>query len=310
MTHIRKKQSLVFGLILVALFYIFYEIFVPVSVSNTSFVIGEGESLSRISLRLSEAGLIRSPLLFRTYLSFLKKDRSVGLGEYLFNDGLTLPQLIKRLTEGVPDKPLVKFTIPEGTTVRGVANVVFQANPNITPDTFLREVSRQNAYGKLYPDTYFFLPSSTSSAIVSMLEGTYNKHLQEVENTTSIYYESRNHNLEQLKVSEADRENYMLTLASIVQGEASDQEDMYVIAAILWKRLLLGMPLQVDVAKETYTKKGLPKLPINNPSVAALQAVYTLRKTDYLYYITGTDGLMHYAKTFDEHKKNIQKYLR
>jgi UPF0755 protein len=101
-----------------------------------------------------------------------------------------------------------------------------------------------------------------------------------------------------------------VVLASILEGEAKSLEDMKVVSGILQKRMKMGMALQVDVAPETYKVRGLPRTPINNPGVNALDAALHPTETEYLYYITGNDGKMYYAKTFTEHKKNIQKYLK
>jgi UPF0755 protein len=60
----------------------------------------------------------------------------------------------------------------------------------------------------------------------------------------------------------------------------------------------------------SYTTKGLPFMPINNPGVIAVDAVLHPVETSYLYYITGNDGKMYYARTFNEHRRNILKYLK
>ena len=104
--------------------------------------------------------------------------------------------------------------------------------------------------------------------------------------------------------------NEELVLASIIEGEAKSLEDMRMISGILKERIRIHMPLQVDVASVTYEVKGLPKEPINNPGENAFYAVRNPVKSQYLYYITGKDGKMYYAKTFDEHKANIKKYLK
>ena len=102
----------------------------------------------------------------------------------------------------------------------------------------------------------------------------------------------------------------VIILASILEGEAKTHEDMRIISGILIKRMLEGMALQVDVAPSTYKSRGLPDAPINNPGLVALYAALHPETSPYLYYLTGNDGTMHYAKTFTEHKENITKYLR
>jgi UPF0755 protein len=121
-------------------------------------------------------------------------------------------------------------------------------------------------------------------------------------------------------------------MASILEREAQSPDDMRIVSGILWHRIALGMPLQVDAAfgyahgadgyaptvhdlttdspYNTYLRKGLPPTPIANPGLAALQAAVTPTSTPYLYYLTGSDGQMHYAVTFDQHKKNTAQYLK
>ena len=105
-------------------------------------------------------------------------------------------------------------------------------------------------------------------------------------------------------------EQAIITLASILEGEAKTEVDMKIVSGVLQKRLAMGMRLQVDVAPVTYDKTGLPDVPIASPGIMALTAAFNPIVTNYTYYLTGKDGTMHYAKTFEEHKKNIAKYLR
>ena len=121
-------------------------------------------------------------------------------------------------------------------------------------------------------------------------------------------------------------------MASLVEKEARTIASRRLVAGILWNRLELGMPLQVDAVfgyifnRETYSPsfadlttespynlylhKGLPPGPINNPGLDALGATLNPTKTDYLYYLTGTDNLMHYATTYAGHLANQRKYLQ
>ncbi|MBP9816793.1 MAG: endolytic transglycosylase MltG, partial [Candidatus Pacebacteria bacterium] len=103
------------------------------------------------------------------------------------------------------------------------------------------------------------------------------------------------------------------------------------VSGILWNRIELGMPLQVDAVfgyiqdtqtyspsfddleiespYNTYRNKGLPPGPIANPGVNSILAAVTPTKTEYLYYLTGRDGKMYYAETFEAHKANRARYL-
>ena len=98
-------------------------------------------------------------------------------------------------------------------------------------------------------------------------------------------------------------------MASIIEKEARTNTDKKIISGILWNRYALGMPLQVDVARETYTQKGLPPTPICNPGLESIKAALEPTKTNYLYYLTGKDSLMHYSATFIGHQANVRKYL-
>jgi UPF0755 protein len=125
----------------------------------------------------------------------------------------------------------------------------------------------------------------------------------------------------------------VITMASIIEDEASGgNEEKQIISGILWKRLDMGMLLQVDATlryvngKEskdltltdlaadheynTYVHKGLPPTPIGNPGVDAIRAALNPKDSIYYFYLHDKDGGVHYAKTFEEHKKNIAAYLK
>jgi UPF0755 protein len=122
-----------------------------------------------------------------------------------------------------------------------------------------------------------------------------------------------------------------LTMASIIEKETRHAEDRAIVSDILWRRWAAQMALQVDSSvhyavdktgdvfttdKErsidsfwnTYKYPGLPPGPICNPSVESIKAALNPEKNSYWYFLTGKDGVMHYAKTLDEHNRN-KKYL-
>ena len=105
-------------------------------------------------------------------------------------------------------------------------------------------------------------------------------------------------------------EKEIIIMASIIEREAKGDTDRGIISGILWKRIQIGMPLQVDSAPETYKTKGLPDSPIGNPGLKAIEAAINPQSSSYLYYLHDKDGNIHYAKTFAEHEVNIEKYLK
>ena len=287
--------------IIIIIFIFVYGYYITCTTSKNfpvggNFVVEEDESLRSVSYRLENEHFIRSALWFRVWVSFLNRDRQVQLGGYSFTQPLTLGAVVKKLVYTQPDTPLISVTIPEGSTTYEVAMLVKKVLPNFSIDIFGEKVFAKNADGKLFPSTYFLLPSSNEERILDIMMNTFDKKYTENFKDTEILLPLRN-------------KEDVIVLASILEGEAKTKEDMQKVSGILLKRLSIGMALQVDVAKETYKTIGLPTQPINNPGLVSLYAVLNPINTPYLYYVTGKDGTMHYAKTFTEHKANIKKYL-
>ena len=124
----------------------------------------------------------------------------------------------------------------------------------------------------------------------------------------------------------------VITMASIIEREASDTEDRKIISGILWKRVEAGMALQadatltyitgngtfalsaddlaVDSPYNTYKYPGLPVGPISNPGLDAILAAIYPKASPFWFYLHDKAGNPHYSKTFEEHKINKEKYLR
>ena len=120
-------------------------------------------------------------------------------------------------------------------------------------------------------------------------------------------------------------------IASLLEREAVSLEDKRIVAGILYNRIDVGMRLDVDAtvsymkgdwrAPITYedlqrdspynTRKnlGLPPGPICNPGLVSLEAAMSPAPSSYLYYLTGNNGHMYYAKTLEEHNVNKEKFL-
>ncbi|MDQ5957572.1 MAG: hypothetical protein QG614_547 [Patescibacteria group bacterium] len=251
--------------------------------SHSVFQVQKGETLIKVADKLYAEDIVRSPTLFKVLYTIKKgNNHLISYGEYNFSDkSYNLLEVVNKFVKG-PDRSGTPITFPEGFTNEEMANKL-QKDLDLNKDEFI-EYS-ENLQGRLFPETYFFVKGMTVKNIVD-------KMLQEFDNRVG-------------QISHQD-----LVLASIVEGEAKTVEDMKIVAGILQERQRIGMPLQVDVAMETYKTIELPLIPINNPGLNAIEAVRHPVNTEYLYYITGNDGKMYYAKTYEKHKDNIEKYLK
>jgi len=128
-----------------------------------------------------------------------------------------------------------------------------------------------------------------------------------------------------------------LKIASLISREAAGTEDMKLISGIIWNRLDKNMPLQIDATMQytlgknsdgswwgninldekqsdspynSYLNKGLPPTPICSPNIDAIEAALDPDETDCLYYLHDNLRQIHCAKTYEEHKANIEKYLK
>ena len=192
-------------------------------------------------------------------------------GRYIFTQPIPLWEVVTRMAKGEYGTKVRKVTIPEGSSNAEISKIV--------------GVSLGHSYqGYLFPDTYFFDQYSTDDEIRAIMMANFQAKVIP-------------------PISFGD-----LILASLVEEEASSTLDRKLIAGILEKRLKLGMPLQVDVALETYDRIGLPDEPIVNPGLDAIDAVRNPTSSKYLYYLSDKEGITHYAVTFEEHKRNRERY--
>lgn len=266
------------------------------------FKIQNEESLGTISERLEQEGIINSALLLRLYLSWQRIDTKLSAGEFHFLSPISLRDVAWQIIRK-PSKPLYTVTVPEGSDDTEVISYFVSKNNTLSAEKFKQAIESREATGYLFPDTYFLSGKESENQIVEKLISNFREKYGERYSSAS-----GTPSAEEMLHDTTIKKH--VSLASILEGEANTEYDMQIIAGILLKREKLGMRLQVDAAKETYKTKGIPVTPINNPGLMSLRAAQNPIETPYLYYITGKDGKMYYAKTFTEHRKNIVKYLK
>ncbi|MDO8589937.1 MAG: endolytic transglycosylase MltG [bacterium] len=263
----------------------------PFSFPSGSIVtIPEGVGLYTLAERLREDRVIRSPFWFRMVAIMLGGEREMKAGQYFMSHPQNTLVIAWRVFHGDYDIETVKLTIPEGFTVEKISELFDERFSFFDHADFLALAPE----GYLFPDTYFMPVTATASSTIKLLNDNFIRKI--VSSTSGI-------------ASSGRTLGEVIIMASLLEAEAKTKEEREIASDILWKRLKLSMPLQVDSETGTYEFVGLPESPINNPGLVSIEAALHPTSTPYLYFLTDKEGTMHYAKTFDGHKKNIIKYL-
>jgi UPF0755 protein len=253
----------------------------------------QGKSLRNLSATLQKEHLIKSRVAFEIFVIIYGGEKHLVPGDYLFKNKTLVFEVARRISMGEYGLPPIKVTIPEGFNNTQISIAFGSKLPSFNKDNFL--TLARNKQGYLFPDTYFFLTTNNEENVIKLMSENYEKKITPLLPT-----------IKQLGKSEKE----IITMASIIEGEAKGNTDRGVISGILWKRIGLGMLLQVDTASSTYKIKGLPDAPISNPGIAAIKAAMYPSVSPYIYYLHDASGNIHYAKTFEEHKANKLKYLK
>ncbi len=307
-----------------------------------AFTVEPGESIPSIARRLEQAGLITNAKLFRRYLRYRHLDTKVQAGQFQLSPRMTMMEIALRLQRGYT--PGVLVTIPEGWRAEQIADMLTRAEV-MDGAAFLRLVRAGRAAadtlgsyafladlppdasleGYLFPDTYELPEQPTPEDLLRrMLDNFAQKAAPLLSNNP--YPDGLN-------------THEVLTLASIVEREAVLPEERPWIAGVYLNRLRKGMRLEadptvqyaigyqpntsqwwktpvsleeyaaVDSPYNTYLYAGLPPGPICNPGLDAIRAVLAPAESDYLYFVARGDGSHAFARTYEEHRQNVRKYL-
>ncbi len=287
--------------------------------------IKKGESVVDIARTLSDKRLIRDQNAFIVYAKLGPAHGYLTAGTYELKPSQTTIQMVGLIHAG----KIASRTIPirEGLNINEMAAQV-KLSGFATAESFIaatkdqydnkilsvRPAGTTSLEGLLAPGTYTMIINQTPHALVSQM-------LEHFDATTAQYQNQK---------APQDLTFYQaLTLASLVELEAGNAEDRKLIAGVFYNRLKAGMKLQTDTSigyavghknvtatdtnvdspYNTYKFAGLPPTPICSPGLTALDAVYNPTPSNYLFFIGGNDGKVHYATTYAEHQANIAKYL-
>jgi UPF0755 protein len=282
--------------------------------SGQDIVIEKGAALPAIAAELANEEVIKQPLLFEAVMRAIGGAGRIQAGPYQFATPANLITVVDHLLTGNSGIPEIHITFIEGSSVRIMALLVAQKFPDISASDFVTAAGPYEGY--LFPDTYDFSPSATPDQIVQTMNANFYAKIAPLQSEIA----SSTHSLSDI-----------IIMASIVEKEANTPQDRRIVAGILWSRIAKGIPLQVDAPfgylqgrneyspsladlsidspYNTYEHKGLPPGPIGSPGLDSIEAAINPTKTNYLFYLTGSDGQMYYAATYAGQLANERKYL-
>lgn len=312
---------------------------VAVSTDPVKLTIQPGESPGAIARKLEREGVIRSSEQFGVLAGLMGAETQLNAGDYEFTRGMPTAVVIDRLRRTVTIPEFV-LTIPEGwrweqvaehLERRGVTSAAdFQAALAATDYAAPFLAGRPpgaTLEGYLFPDTYFFTTKATAHDIVARMLATF--------------IEKFPPDLQQQAVAQGLTLHQAVALAAIVEREAQVSSERPLIAAVYLNRIRDGMLLQADPTTQyaianpasvaeygwwkrdltvddlkaaspynTYVSPGLPPGPIASPGAASLRAVAQPAQTDFLFFVSKNDGSHAFARTLEEHNRNVNQYQR
>lgn len=266
------------------------------------------------------------------YLRLFKYDTRLKSGEYeLTQDSMSRVELIQVLLAGPDKKRTQTLTFIEGWRNEDYVSYLEEQDIRLNKEVEKTKVSDVRAkyeflsdapngsdlQGFLYPDTYEFYTDATEEEILYKLLDTFGQ---------KITKEMRD------DIKKSGRNLYdVIILASIIEKEVRTLESKRNVSGIFYNRLDINMALQsdatvnyitqsgrdrstledlkIDSPYNTYKYRGLPPGPIANPGYDSIYAAIYPYETDYVYFLTTQEGDIYYAKTFEQHVRNKNKYL-
>jgi UPF0755 protein len=331
----RKIAGLIFVAVLGAAGWFAWAVLTPTEPTGQVFVmLRPGYSTHRIAAELKNAGVIRSERAFMLW-HYYHHGRSLKAGEYLFDKPSNIIDIQKRLRRG--DVYFHTVVVPEGYTMFDIARAVEAAGLG-PADDFLKVAQSDTGLiadiapgarsleGYLFPETYEFSRMMTMHDMAAAMV----KQFRQVGEQINLIPKPFSF------VPDASRGvPLVVTLASIIEKETAVAEERPLVASVYYNRLAKNIALDADPSiiyaellagtyqgalhhadmqfhspYNTYRNAGLPPGPIGNPGRSALEAAMHPAQSDYYYFVADAQGHHRFARTMEEHNKNVVAYRK
>lgn len=310
--------------------------------TDVVFVVKQGDSTKEIAKNLEDSRLIHNKVFFLMYLK-LYNINNLQASTYKLNRTMEMDEIINIINKGKgynPDE--ITLTFKEGKNIRSIAKVI-ENNTNNKYNDVIEKTNDMNYVNSLIKKYWFVENDIKKTGVFYKLEGylfpntyifdnkdvtveeIFNKMLNETDKVLSKYKEE----IEKSDLSIQE----IITLASIVELEGTNDKDRPNIASVFYNRLEKGISLGSDVTacyaqkiddtalchrtanfnyKSDYntrllTNLGLPIGPICNPSESSIKAVLNAPKTDYLYFVADKNTNVYFFKSKSEFDAKINE---
>lgn len=325
----RKIVLAVVAVFLLAVAFVCFEVYVPLSSNSHQtviFSVRKGWSDEQIADNLQKAGIIRSAYFFKFYAILTLRHPQLKAGEYALSPSMSIYQISNKMASGnvIRDKVVIlegwdTQDIGEYLESKGVCKqdgfvLLAKKDYSLEFDFLSDKPKSASLEGYLFPDTYEISQKTTCEDILSAVLSNFGKKLtpwlrEEIKSQGKSIFD-------------------IITMASLIEKEVITFEDKEIVSGILWKRLAISMPLQVDATivyitgrasisasdkkvdspYNTYKYYGLPAGPIANPGIDSIKAAIYPKQTEYWYYLT--DGKTIFSETLEEHNEAKARYLK
>ena len=314
--HFTKRRALIFlpaALLLAAFLSVWLLWAGPGPASrDTTLIVAEGSSVTRVADQLAGEGLIRGGAgSFRLFARMLGSGDPIQAGEFVIPRGASAAQILDQLQHG---RPVVRtVVIPEGLPSVLVHDRL-QRTPFLTGDVAVPPE------GSVLPGGYTYRRGETRQAVLSRMQAAMTTELARL-------WARRRPGIAVSTPQEA------IILASIVEKETGKAAERRFVAGVYSNRLRQNMPLQADPTViypvtqgrplgrrilqselrarngyNTYAMRGLPQGPIANPGRASIAAVLDPAPTPALYFVADGTGGHVFANTLAEHEANVERW--
>ena len=320
--------------------------------STVKIEIPENPTVDDVTKVLVDNKVIGEPSYFKLFVNVTKSADDFTQGTYEIRRNMDYEAIINFLSSSNNRTDTVSVTITEGESVLEIANTLEKNGALGDRDEFLSlcnsekfdsdfdfikaETNVDKRYykleGYLYPDTYEFYRNENAESVIYKFLNNYETKINEKQTVDG--YSKKTTVLKMVEESDTKYSlDQVMTIASIIQAEAADKEDMYYISSILHNRLTADSSLGVsslgldsskfypyrrleDVPEndrstyksryDTYDRKGLPYGPICNPGMDAIIAALNPNSSDYYFFCHDSKGQAYYASTLEQQNANLE----